>query len=53
MHYWKSIENSKRIGKENEIANLNIRLSFKRKSLGEGENFPVIMDYVPPLTDEL
>ncbi len=54
MHYWKSIENSKRIGKENEIANLNIRLSFKRKALGEGENYPVIMDYVPPLiTDEL
>jgi tetratricopeptide (TPR) repeat protein len=52
MHYWKSIENSKRIGKENEIANLNIRLSFKRKALGEGENFPVIMDYVPPLITE-
>lgn len=54
MHYWKSVENSKRIGKENEIANLNIRLSFKRKALGEGENVPVIMDYVPPqFTDEL
>lgn len=53
MHYWKSIENSKRIGQENEIANLNIRLNFKRKMLGEGENFPLIMDYVPPLTDEL
>ncbi|GAB4432017.1 MAG: tetratricopeptide repeat protein [Turneriella sp.] len=54
MHYWKSVENSKRIGKENEIANLNIRLSFKRKALGEGENVPVIMDYVPPqYTDEL
>ncbi|MBS0618034.1 MAG: tetratricopeptide repeat protein [Spirochaetes bacterium] len=48
MHYWKSIENSKRIGKENEVANLNIRLSFKRKALGEGENYPVIMDFVPP-----
>lgn len=54
MHYWKSIENSKRIGKENEIANLNIRLSFKRKGLGENEQYPVIMDYVPALfTDEL
>ncbi|MBN8219455.1 MAG: hypothetical protein J0L53_00945 [Spirochaetes bacterium] len=52
MHYWKSIENSKRIGKENEIANLNIRLSFKRKALGEGENVPVIMDYVPPMITE-
>jgi len=54
MHYWKSIENSKRIGKENEVANLNIRLSFKRKALGEGENYPLIMDFVPPkFTDEL
>lgn len=54
LHYWKSVENSKRIGKENEIANLNIRLNFKRKALGEGENVPVIMDYVPPqFTDEL
>lgn len=52
MHYWKSVENSKRIGKENEIANLNIRLSFKRKALGEGENVPVIMDYVPPMITE-
>ena len=51
MHYWKSVENSKRIGKENEIANLNIRLSFKRKSLTDGENVPVIMDFVPPLVD--
>lgn len=51
IHYWKSIENSKRIGQENEIANLNIRLSFKRKLLGEGENYPLIMDYVPPLVD--
>ncbi len=54
IHYWKSIENSKRIGQENEIANLNIRLSFKRKALGEGENYPVIMDYVPPqVTSEM
>ena len=53
MHYWKSVENSKRIGQENEIANLNIRLSFKRKSLGESENYPVIMDFVPPLPDEI
>jgi len=53
LHYWKSVENSKRIGKENEIANLNIRLSFKRKALGEGENTPLIMDYVAPLMDEL
>jgi tetratricopeptide (TPR) repeat protein len=52
MHYWKSIENSKRIGKENEIANLNIRLNFKRKALGEGENYPVIMDFVPPLVND-
>ena len=51
MHYWKSVENSKRIGKENEIANLNIRLSFKRKALTDGENVPVIMDFVPPLVD--
>ncbi|AFM11229.1 tetratricopeptide repeat protein [Turneriella parva] len=53
MHYWKSVENSKRIGQENEIANLNIRLSFKRKSLGESESYPVIMDFVPPLPDEI
>lgn len=53
MHYWKSVENSKRIGKENEIANLNIRLSFKRKELGEGEHYPLIMDFVPPLPEEL
>ncbi|MCX7634022.1 MAG: tetratricopeptide repeat protein, partial [Turneriella sp.] len=52
QHYWKSVENSKRIGKENEIANLNIRLSFKRKALGEGENYPVIMDYIPPRMSE-
>ncbi len=53
MHYWKSVENSKRIGKENEVANLNIRLSFKRKDLGEGEHYPLIMDFVPPLPDEI
>ncbi|MBV6493848.1 MAG: hypothetical protein LDLANPLL_01872 [Turneriella sp.] len=52
IHYWRSIENTKRLGKENEIANLNIRLSFKRKALGEGENHPVIMDFVPPQVTE-
>jgi tetratricopeptide (TPR) repeat protein len=48
MHYQKSIEYSKKINKENEIAHLNIRLSFKRSDLDVNEKFPLIMDFISP-----
>ncbi len=47
-HYWKSVEYSKRISRENEIAHLNIQLNFKRKALEDKERYPVIMDYISP-----
>lgn len=51
-HYWKSVDYSKRIARENEVAHLNIRLSFKRTGLEEKEMYPVIMDFIPPLLQE-
>ncbi len=47
-HYWKSMEYSKKISRENEIAHLNIQLNFKRKALEDKERYPVIMDYISP-----
>ncbi len=53
-HYWKSIEYSRQIQQENEIAHLNLRLSFKRSGLELDERYPVIMDFISPLmTDEV
>ncbi len=49
QHYWKSIENSKRVFRENEVARYNLKLSFKRQGLGAKESVPLIMDFVPPL----
>lgn len=51
QHYWKSINYSKSIAQENEIAHLNIRLSFKRDGLDDTEAYPLIMDYVSPSID--
>jgi len=48
QHYWKSIEYSKKISKENEVAQMNIRLSFKREGLEPKEKYPVIMDFISP-----
>ena len=47
-HYQKSIEYSKKINQENEIAHLNIRLSFKRSDLDIHEKYPLIMDFISP-----
>ena len=47
-HYQKSVEYSKKINKENEIAQLNIRLSFKRMELDVHEKYPLIMDFISP-----
>ncbi|MDH4200079.1 MAG: hypothetical protein OEV66_06830, partial [Spirochaetia bacterium] len=47
-HYQQSIEYSKKINKENEIAHLNIRLSFRRENLETNERFPLIMDFISP-----
>ena len=54
-HYWRSIDYSKRVARENEIANLNIRLSVRRKELNRQEvnlnkpvSYPLIMDFIPP-----
>lgn len=51
-HYWKSIEYSRQIEQENEIAQLNIRLSFKRGGLELDERYPVIMDFISPLMSD-
>ncbi len=47
-HYWKSINYSQRISRENEIARYNLKLSFKRAGLASPELIPVIMDYISP-----
>jgi len=51
-YYWKSIEMSKLISKENEIAKINIRLNLKRKNLDEKEKYPIIMDFISPKIDD-
>ena len=48
LHYWKSIEYSKSLGYENEIARYNLNLSFKRSKLLPEERYPLIMDYINP-----
>ena len=48
QHYWKSIEYSKQISRENEVARYNLRLSFKREGLNRTESMPLIMDFIPP-----
>ena len=47
-HYWKSVDYSQRVSRENEIARYNLKLSFKRAGLADKESIPVIMDYIPP-----
>ena len=34
--------------RENEVANLNLKLSFRRTGLEGSEKFPVIMDFISP-----
>lgn len=48
QHYWKSIDFSKQVKRENEVANLNLKLSFRRTGLEGSEKFPVIMDFISP-----
>ena len=48
VHYMKSVDFSKRIARENEIANSNIRLRFRRTGLEKDERYPIIMDFIPP-----
>jgi tetratricopeptide (TPR) repeat protein len=48
QHYWKSIDFSKQVKRENEAANLNLKLSFRRSGLEASEQFPVIMDFISP-----
>ena len=52
QHYWKSIDYSRRISRENEVARYNLRLSFKRTGLDVKERTPVIMDFIPPRLKE-
>ncbi|MCS6985022.1 MAG: tetratricopeptide repeat protein [Leptospiraceae bacterium] len=52
LHYYSSLNYSKRIEEENETAQLNIKLAFKRKGLEEKELYPVIMDFIPPFAEE-
>ena len=54
-HYWRSVDFSKKVARENEIANLNIRLTIRRENLNRDErnnnkpiSYPLIMDYIPP-----
>jgi len=51
-HYWQSIEYSKKVSRENEISQFNIRLSFRRDGLEPREKYPLIMDYISPYTEE-
>ncbi|MCB1146472.1 MAG: tetratricopeptide repeat protein, partial [Leptospiraceae bacterium] len=50
--YWRSVEYGKKIGRENEIAQLNIKLHFQRDGLTGQEKFPVLMDFIPPTLSE-
>ena len=52
QHYWRSIDYSKRILRENEVARYNLKLSFKRTGLEKKEAIPVIMDFIPPTLKE-
>ena len=52
-HYWKSVDYSQRVSRENEIARYNLKLSFKRAGLADRESIPVIMDYIPPRLSEV
>ena len=51
-HYWKSINYSRRVSRDNEVARYNLKLSFKRARLETKERFPLIMDFAPPRLTE-
>ncbi len=48
-HYWKAVDFTNRINRENEISLVNMKLHFKRENLDEKERYPLIMDFFPPL----
>lgn len=51
QHYWRAVDAAKKINRENEVANLNIQLNFKRASLQGEERLPVILDFVSPIPE--
>jgi tetratricopeptide (TPR) repeat protein len=52
QHYWRSVDYGKKAGRENEVAQVNIRLNFKRAGLEDEEAVPLIMDYISPYTGQ-
>lgn len=54
VHYWSSVELSRKVDSDNEIARTNLEMSFKRKGRSPSDDikndYPLIDDWVPPTT---